>query len=630
MNRYLFPALLAVLVAIAGCNLSDPGQPPTSNNGDEDAITDTRADVPIKDTNVDSQTSDDAESDADAGDEADTSNDVETCEDGGVVCGATCIDTRTNPDHCGGCNQRCRPPANALVDGCQAGDCIYRCDDGYYDLDDDLGDPSGNGCEADCQPTNGGVETCDQVDNDCDGSVDEGACACDPGDSRDCGQSEGACQTGTQECGSDGTWGACEGATGPETETCDDVDNDCDGSVDENLERVCGQNQGACSEGTETCSAGVWGSCDAVQPSTETCDGQDNDCDGTVDEDFPDKGASCTEGVGPCQDSGAYVCNSNGTGVVCDATPGSPSTETCDDIDNDCDGSVDENLTRSCGTNTGVCSEGTETCSGGQWGSCQGQTTGSSEICDGQDNDCDGQTDEGFPDKGSSCTVGTGACQRSGTYVCTANGNNTTCDATAGSGTPEQCDGIDNDCDGNVDESLTRTCGTNTGVCSTGTETCSGGQWGSCQGGNSGGTEVCDGADNDCDGQTDEFLTTTYYFDDDGDGYGTSSSITACSSSGNYTATQSGDCDDGNSSVYPGAPVNVCNSTDFDCDGVTGCADNDCSTGDACVSGNQLGSCSGSSCSTGTGGCMQPCAIDEYCTCGGEVCCPNGQLCLCP
>jgi hypothetical protein len=75
------------------------------------------------------------------------------------------------------------------------------------------------------------------------------------------------------------------------------------------------------------------------------------------------------------------------------------------------------------------------------------------EICDGKDNNCNGQIDEGF-NVGQSCSVGVGECARTGQYVCKADGSGTQCNATPGTPTAEICDGKDNDCDGQIDEGI--------------------------------------------------------------------------------------------------------------------------------------------------------------------------------
>jgi hypothetical protein len=239
-------------------------------------------------------------------------------------------------------------------------------------------------------------------------------------------------------------------------------------------------------------------------PEPEQCDNQDNDCDGETDEDWSNGagilGEPCTVGAGAaCEAHGYWVCPDGGAGTdpVCSAEPYGVGVEICNNLDDDCDGDIDEEVTQAC---TSICGTGSEECDAGGWVNCDAPTPADfpnyGEACDGLDADL--------------CENGTMGCVAGEGFVCIED--------PAGS--------IAEDCSTPEDDD-------------------------------------CNGTNNDLDA----INCVAHYTDIDGDGFGVGTPACYCAPSGDFRALDPDDCNDGDSTVYPGAPE-PCNGVDNDCDAV--------------------------------------------------------------
>jgi len=283
--------------------------------------------------------------------------------------------------------------------------------------------------------------------------------------------------------------------------------------------------KGVCKPGKKVCSAdgSKFGLCiGEVTPQKEICNGKDDDCDGRTDEDFPKLNNPCEAGKGECKKTGKFTCNAAGTALVCSATPGKPTPELCNGKDDDCDGFVDDGfktLKQACTVGKGECqAKGIIVCStDGKSVVCNAQPKKPSpELCDQKDNDCDGQIDETFT-LGKACTSGQGECKRAGKTICASGGRTVACNAQPGKPVKEVCDGKDNDCDGQLDEDFTnlqKACTIGQGGCKgTGVYVCHSNRSTTICNAKAVGSkpETCDNKDNDCDGLVDENLVRSCY-----------------------------------------------------------------------------------------------------------------------
>jgi hypothetical protein len=535
-------------------------------------------------------------------------------------------------DDCDGfVDEDAAPDDDSQCDGVDS-DNDGRTDEGYVVVN------CGQGACARASSCVGGVETfctpgvpaaddptCDAIDEDCDGAIDEDWVA------GTCG--EGACQA-QEQCVNGAVGCITNPPLGPNDATCDNVDDDCDTRVDEDylVVDMCGV--GVCAiQGVipSSCVNGVESACQPGQPLAQTdatADGQDDDCDGNIDEDAgAADDATCdgqdddndgrtdedyvvvTCGVGSCARSSA--CNA---GVETFCTPGIPAADdaTCDGQDDDCDASTDEDYAVvNCGVgacaNTSSCDEGVET-------ACAplDPIAVNDDDCDGNDDDCSGIADEDYQPITrcglgvcadgaipSSCFGGVESPCEPGMPLAPddsiADGQDEDCDGlidedAGGGGGDPTCDGVDDDNDGRTDEDyVIQSCGA--GACQR-QSSCNNGVETFCTPGIPAADDsVCDGIDEDCDEIVDEDYDTV--------------------SCGQGACANTSSCDEGVET--PCEPLDPIAVNDDDCDG----NDDDCS-GNADEDYQPIAEC-------GVGVCAIQGVIPSSCFNGVETPCTPGQ-----
>jgi hypothetical protein len=402
------------------------------------------------------------------------------------------------------------------------------------------------GCAKAASVNPGVADTCgDSCNADCDNKGSDGpdgnteACICEYGKATPCDiyTSYGKC-SGARACKENGQLGPCM----PDTQDCEELTH---ASCETAPNAVC-DGVGECAEAEKLCVGGKWAAC-RYKKSDEVCDGKDNDCDGMTDEDLGSKqccvctGSSCVLTMIDTCESGVMI-------QKCEASkrPGVQTKgEQCDDanhsnsLDEDCDGVTDEyckcqcKVTCTCDSN-GKC---TKTCA----------PVTASRSCGKTGNGCVGGTQK------CTCSCGGATCANNDQWVGSWSGC-TGDDVKMPS--PERCDGIDNDCNGFIDDLGDLSCGV--GKCSYTTPFCLLGATQTCLKGLGATNEVCNDRDDNCDGEIDEGC------DKDGDLY--CDAVFGFVDFSGSCPNGTGDCDDADRDANPGQKE-ICNGKDDDCSG---------------------------------------------------------------